>query len=66
MRIFRTKQDTRNMLYYTGVIPNSFCDPKDGCPGKQEDDDIAFRALRQTLNSTLVNNLISYDNVCAE
>ncbi|KAF3012434.1 hypothetical protein E8E14_011475 [Neopestalotiopsis sp. 37M] len=27
-----------------------------------EDDDIAISALRQTLNSTLVNNLITYDN----
>ncbi|KAF7523250.1 hypothetical protein G7054_g11826 [Neopestalotiopsis clavispora] len=55
-----------DMPYYAGFIPNSYCGNVHGCPNKEEDDDVAISALRQTLNSTLVNNLITYDNVSEE
>lgn len=54
------------MPYYAGFIPNSYCEDDSDCLGEEDEDEIALRALRQTMNSTLVANLASFDNVSEE
>lgn len=66
LRDRRSKYYWESMPYYAGFIPNSYCEDDSDCLGEEDEDEIALRALRQTMNSTLVANLASFDNVSEE